>query len=113
MMPVEITQYAFQSTHRSASRPVQRGTKRSSGKRKKQRIRETTPKNATTLTDHHHTGCWLASAPRGLGKVAPNVRSMRETNHANRSWDFRQKITAATRNHTAAKINSKVNEYVA
>src|SRR5690242_19924882 len=105
-----MTQYAFQSTQRSASRRVQRGMKRPSGKRKKQSTSVLTPRNETILTGHHHARCWLASTPRKSGKVAPNDNNMRETNHASRSWDLRQKIRAATRNHMATNSNSKLIE---
>src|SRR5215210_7947080 len=93
-----------QAIHTSATQRAQRGTNRPSGKTYKKSPKEAAPTKWRKATTISQAGCSAASAAMVKPKVAvPKVSSARETNSPIRSSDLRQKTSAATPPHTAAK----------
>src|SRR5215207_6424374 len=103
-----------EAIHTNATQRAQRGTNRPSGKRYRKRPKDAAPRKWTKETGISQAGCRAASADMVDPKVAvPNVSSARDTNSAMRSSDLRQKISAATVPHTAAKTTSIATVYAA
>src|SRR5215207_92092 len=103
-----------EAIHTNATQRVHWGTNRPSGKRYRKRPKEATPRKWTKETGISQAGCRAASASMVNTKVAvPNVSRARETNSAMRSSDLRQKMSAATAPHTAAKRTSIATMYAA
>src|SRR5829696_8040835 len=90
-----------------ATQKVQRGTKRPSGKRYRNRLMQTEPIDPRATAGSRHAGCTAESRSTALGKVAaPKSSRVSEANRAMRSTVLRQKMRADTAQYTAANITS-------
>src|SRR5258706_1403419 len=102
------------TTTMTAGTRVQCGTKRPSGKRKKNRTGEILPRKNTPANTHRNMPFSAATMSKLAAKASdPNVTSMRATNKAIRSSDLRQKMIPPTTHATTANTTSPAMTYVA
>src|SRR5260370_7051876 len=90
---------------KTASRRVQRGTNRPSGKRYKSRLSETHPRPINTVCDQYQAVCTFVArvAWAWTLKLTPMITRNSETNMTIQSSDLRQKSTQATPKEKSAE----------
>src|SRR5712691_6189910 len=94
----EASKKRLLATTKTASRRVQRGTNRPSGKRYNSRLSETHPRPINTVCDQYQAVCAFVAriAWAWTLKLTPMVTRNSETNMAIQSSDLRQKSRQAT-----------------
>src|SRR5260370_23333979 len=101
----ETSKKKLLATTKTASKRVQRGTNRPSGKRYKSRLSETHPRPINTVCDQYQTVRTFVAriAWAWTLKLTPMITRNSETNMTIQSSDLRQKSTQATPKETNAE----------